>query len=493
MLEPDDITLLREYADKGSEAAFAALTERHVNLVYSMALRRTSSPHAAEEITQAVFIVLAKKARSLSSKTVLSGWLYHTTRLTAANFLRGEIRRQQREQEAHMQSTLNEPPVADEAWTQIAPLLEDAMAKLGESDRDALVLRFFENKNLREVGAAIGSNEDAAKRRIYRALEKLRKTLEKRGVRSTTAVIAEAVSAHSVHAAPLALAKSISTIAIAKEVAVVGGSKMALAKGVLKVMAWTKAKTIIIAGVGVLLATGTTVVVAKKIAAPSVTLAWTEDPRSWEINSQVLEKLPAGAFILRPTRFPQSGGGVFTSNRMLEKNYALGDIIDTAYGFGYTRTIFPTGMPTDRFDMLSTVPDGKQRLQEELKKRFHLTAHRETREMDVVLLQVKNPNPPNLKPHAPNDRNASWIGGDHKATVMNYSPQTFFGDIESHVGQPVHDRTGLKGNYDIELDWKPRHGETDKDAYQRALLEQLGLELVPSRESIEALVVEKVN
>ena len=76
---------------------------------------------------------------------------------------------------------------------------------------------------------------------------------------------------------------------------------------------------------------------------------------------------------------------------------------------------------------------------------------------------------------------------------MNYSPQTFFGDIESHVGQPVHDRTGLKGNYDIELDWKPRHGETDKDAYQRALLEQLGLELVPSRESIEALVVEKVN
>src|SRR6185312_15762181 len=227
MLEPDDITLLRQYAEKDSEAAFAALTERHVNLVYSTALRRTGSPHAAEEITQAVFIVLAKKARSLSSKTVLSGWLYHTTRLTAANFLRGEIRRQQREQEAHMQSILNEPP-ADEAWTQIAPLLEDAMAKLGESDRDALVLRFFENKNLREVGAAIGTNEDAAKMRVHRALEKLRKTLEKLGVHSTTAVIAGAMSAHSIHAAPLGLAKAISTIAIAKEVAVVGGSKMAL-------------------------------------------------------------------------------------------------------------------------------------------------------------------------------------------------------------------------------------------------------------------------
>src|SRR5215472_2473105 len=110
MPEPDDITLLRQYTGEHSEAAFTALAERHVNLVYSTALRRAGSPHAAEEITQAVFIILARKAGSLSAKTVLSGWLYHTARLTAGNFLRGEIRRQQREQEAHMQSILNEPP-----------------------------------------------------------------------------------------------------------------------------------------------------------------------------------------------------------------------------------------------------------------------------------------------------------------------------------------------------------------------------------------------
>src|SRR6266850_3983305 len=108
MTEPDDHQLLAEFARENSEAAFALLVQRHVNLVYSVALRNISDPHAAQEITQAVFIILARKAKNLSRKTILSGWLYQTTRLTAANFLRGEIRRQRREQEAYMQSTLND-------------------------------------------------------------------------------------------------------------------------------------------------------------------------------------------------------------------------------------------------------------------------------------------------------------------------------------------------------------------------------------------------
>ena len=109
MPELDDIALLRQYAEDNSESAFATLAEKYVNLVYSTALRGAGNAQAAEEITQAVFIILARKARSLSKRTILSGWLYQTARLTAANFLRGEIRRQKREQEAYMQSTLNEP------------------------------------------------------------------------------------------------------------------------------------------------------------------------------------------------------------------------------------------------------------------------------------------------------------------------------------------------------------------------------------------------
>ncbi len=185
MTEPDDHQLLAGFARENSEAAFATLVQRHINVVYSTALRSTGNSHAAEEITQAVFIILARKANNLSRKIVLSGWLYQTTRLTAANFLRTEIRRQKREQEAYMQSTLNESE--PEVWRQIAPLLDDAISRLGEKDRNAVVLRFFENKNLREVGAALGASEDAAKMRVNRALEKLRKFFTKRGVTLSTA------------------------------------------------------------------------------------------------------------------------------------------------------------------------------------------------------------------------------------------------------------------------------------------------------------------
>jgi RNA polymerase sigma factor (sigma-70 family) len=218
------------------------------------ALRSAGNAHAAEEITQAVFIILARKAKSLGAKTVLSGWLYQTARLTAANYLRTEIRRQHREQEAYMQAILNEPE--SEEWRQIAPLLDDAMGRLGEKDRNAIVLRFFESKNLSEVGLALGASEDAAKMRVNRALEKLRKIFTKRGVALSGAIIAGAVSANSVQAAPAALAKTISAVAITKGAAA-GGSTLALVKGALKIMAWTNAKSAVVAAVAVVLAAGT--------------------------------------------------------------------------------------------------------------------------------------------------------------------------------------------------------------------------------------------
>jgi RNA polymerase sigma factor (sigma-70 family) len=263
MPEPDDIALLKEYAESHSEAAFAELVARYVNLVYSAALRSVGNAQAAEEITQAVFIILARKAKDLSQHAVLSGWLYQTARLTAANHVRTEIRRQNREQEAFMQTILNEPE--SEAWRQIAPLLDDAMGRLGEKDRNAIVLRFFENKNLREVGLALGASEDAAKMRVNRALEKLRKIFSKRGVNSTTAAIAGAVSANSVQAAPMTLAKTISAVAVAKGAAA-SSSTLTLVKGALKIMAWTKVKTAVVVGVVAILAATSTVVIGIKVA-----------------------------------------------------------------------------------------------------------------------------------------------------------------------------------------------------------------------------------
>ena len=127
MQESQDSELLRQYACEKSDEAFAALVARHVNMVYSAALRKTGNPAAAQEITQAVFIILAQKAIRLLPHTALSGWLYQTTRLTAANFLRTEVRRTRREQEAYMQSLSRQ--TEPEIWTQITPLLEDAMGR----------------------------------------------------------------------------------------------------------------------------------------------------------------------------------------------------------------------------------------------------------------------------------------------------------------------------------------------------------------------------
>ncbi len=260
MKDWDDITLLRQYTERDSEAAFAVLVERHVNKVYSVALRYARSPHQAEEISQVVFVILAKKARALGSGVVLSGWLYQTARLASVTLTKSEIRRHRREQEAYMQSVLNESD--SETWKQIAPLLDDAMARLGEKDRNALVLRYFDGKSMKEVGSVLETSEDAAKMRVNRALEKLRCFFLKRGVASTVSFIAGAVSAHSVQAAPAGLAPAITAAAVAREAAV-GSSTLTLIKGTLKLMAWTKMKTTVVVGAVALLATTTTVVVCK--------------------------------------------------------------------------------------------------------------------------------------------------------------------------------------------------------------------------------------
>jgi RNA polymerase sigma factor (sigma-70 family) len=261
MSDAPDAELLKEFARNQSEAAFAALVRRHVGLVYSVALRQTANTRHAEDITQAVFIILARKAAALSPKTVLAGWLYHTARLTAANFQRAEMRRVRREQEVFMQSTPPESP-SDAVWHELSPLLDDAMARLSATDRDAIVLRFFLNQSLADVGAALGIAERAAQKRVNRALEKLNRFFTRQGVSSTTAIIAGAISNNSVHAAPVMLVKTVTVLAMAKGAAA-SASTLTLAKGALKVMAWSKVKTAIVVGIGILLVAGTGTVMVK--------------------------------------------------------------------------------------------------------------------------------------------------------------------------------------------------------------------------------------
>ncbi|HTJ00580.1 MAG TPA: sigma-70 family RNA polymerase sigma factor [Dongiaceae bacterium] len=252
---PDDLELLRRFAATADEAAFAALVERHVALVHSVALRVARNPDAAQEITSAVFIVLARKARTLDAKTVLPGWLYHTARLTAANYVRGEIRRARRESEALMELSPQETETG--AWEHIAPLLETAMARLNPADRDVVVLRYFQNKTMEELAAILHLPETTARKRVTRAVEKLRRFFVRRGVTLSATLLAGVLTAHSVSAAPAGLALAVTT-ATAQGVTS-GSTAWGLAKGTLKFMAWTKTKTVAVAGAAMLLAAGGTV------------------------------------------------------------------------------------------------------------------------------------------------------------------------------------------------------------------------------------------
>ena len=253
----DDLMLLREYATRNSEAAFETIVTRRVGFVYAAALRQVRDPHLAEEITHAVFIILAQKAGRISDKTILAGWLFKTTRFAAIAQTRELVKRQRRELEVFMQSEI-QSATPDPFWEQMSPLLDEALATLGETDRQAALLRFFENKSLAEVGSHLGTGEDTARKRVSRALEKLRKFFSKRGVVSTTAIIAGAISANSVQAAPVALAKSVTAVALAKGAAA-SGSTLTLIKGALKIMAWTKTKTVIVLAAATLLAGTATV------------------------------------------------------------------------------------------------------------------------------------------------------------------------------------------------------------------------------------------
>lgn len=222
-----DIDLLRRYAQHGSEAAFGDLVARHVNLVYSTALRiLNGDKHLACDVAQSVFTDLARKGTQLCDRAdngaktedtpclSISGWLYTSTRYAAAKAVRDAQTRRKHEQKAHaMKELLHGEPVEPD-WAQLRPVLDDAMGVLDDADRGALLLRFFEDKDLRTVGSALGLSEDAARMRISRALDKLRDLLAKRGVTTTAGALSITLAAKVVEATPVGLAATITSASL---------------------------------------------------------------------------------------------------------------------------------------------------------------------------------------------------------------------------------------------------------------------------------------
>jgi uncharacterized protein (TIGR03435 family) len=499
MASNDDMQMLGEYASRQSESAFSTLVARYSGLVYSAALRQVRDPHLAEEVSQAVFIILARKAGSLHPNTILPGWLYRATRFAATNALRTERRRQYREQEMHMEALAQDPP-GDPAWENLAPLLDEAMAKLRDKDRTALLLRYFQDHSLREVGQALGIDERAAQKRVVRGLEKLRAFFARRGVTLTTAVLAGALTANSVQAAPAGLVATLSATAV--QGSAVAVSTLALVKGTLKIMAWAKLKLAAMASAAVVLATGTAVVVNQVVAQSGGGASGIDDSAWDRMDSRVLASLPP-AFVLRPTHFAGNvSGSVEGVNKVLARAVAFDRLIGLAYGQATSRSLLPPGTPTGRFDVLMTGPDGSPRkLQEEIRKQLGYTGRHETRETDVLVLSVAEPNAPGLKPNLlangsgySSRARAGTAGSRTGMTLQNAQLSSLIGNLQFQFGQPILDHTGLSGAYNISVQWAPGADAASREAaIKAALRSQLGLDLASSRQPIDMLVVENAH
>lgn len=247
MDQQTDSQLLRAYAENRSDAAFSELVRRHVDFVYSAARRMVCDPHLAEDVTQGVFVAFAKNARQLTDRSVFSGWLHRTAQNIAAQTVRTIERRRAREQEAVAMNELLAHE-SDAAWENIARHLDTALGELSEPDRDALLLRYFERKSAREMALTLGTSEEAAQKRVNRAVERLRELFSKRNVTVGASGLVVMISANAVQAAPVGLIVTISTAVSLVGTAIQTSTAIAVTKTIAMT---TLQKTLITAAIAV--------------------------------------------------------------------------------------------------------------------------------------------------------------------------------------------------------------------------------------------------
>jgi RNA polymerase sigma factor (sigma-70 family) len=254
----NDRDLLEAYVRDRSDEAFRELVRRHTALVFSCARQQLGDTHAAEDVTQSVFLALAIKAPKLPPATVLAGWLYRATRFAAADYRRREQHRREREMKAHEQHQIhesaNDPAVI---WQEIQPHLHAALDALSAADRDALLLRFYQQSSYRDMAQTLAVTEEAAKKRVGRAVERLRRIFGRKGIRLTAGGLVTALGTRSVEAIPATLAAQAAQTALSSLAGTMATtSTLMLAKGALLTMSLSKLKIAAAAAVVFLLAGG---------------------------------------------------------------------------------------------------------------------------------------------------------------------------------------------------------------------------------------------
>ncbi|QDU31358.1 ECF RNA polymerase sigma factor SigE [Anatilimnocola aggregata] len=250
----DEMKLLHDYATTGSQAAFSELVSRHIDWVYGVSLRRAGDAATAEDVTQAVFIVLAKKAKSLPQNTVLIGWLMNVIHYAAADARKAQSRRRQHElKAAEMRLRTTNSPTDQGEVQELLPLVDEAMTRLPTAYRDAVGLRFYGKKSFGELALALGLSEEAAKKRVSRGLEKLRGMLRGRVGAITVTTVTTALTAASAEAAPSGLQAQVLLATTAAQ----AGGALLVAQGAMNMMAWANVKFAAVAAAIVLGSVGT--------------------------------------------------------------------------------------------------------------------------------------------------------------------------------------------------------------------------------------------
>ncbi len=495
----EDWQLLDDYATRNSEEAFRALADRYTGMVYHAALRQTGNPHTAEEVTQAVFIALARKAAKIPKQTILCGWLFRATRFAALNRRREDDRRRRHEQEAlDMQNqTQTNPP--DHLWETIAVVLDEALERLPQADREIVMLRYLGEKSHQEVAQALGLSEEAAKKRLSRALEKLRAVFARCGITVASAALATSLTANAVQAAPLGLPSAVAAIAVAKAPA--AASAGALAATIVKLMAWAKIKTAAAAALAVLLVAGTTTVTVHQIYRHSA--AYWEYPG---FTVATLDETPPQVTIV-PARYVNEASAIVAdinsdtngadSARLMGLGVDLEDMLQFAHHGAGLFHVAPPNLPTDTYDFIANLPAGSRAaLAEAIRTRFGYVAKRETRLFtNALAIQVDHANAPGI---AAATINASMTIGTRngKRRLQNASPLDFARFLELALNVPVFDQTGLTNNYDLEFTLLAQPGDDQNSRIEwtrNVLRQELGLKLVSSSGPREVLTFEKVN
>jgi uncharacterized protein (TIGR03435 family) len=497
---PDDHALLLSYARSHDAEAFAQLVKRYTTFVFSIANRVTGNAATAEDVTQDCFFAMARHATSIRGS--LPSWLHRVTLNRSLQVARSEVRRQRREDRALLPSDAD----YESNWNQIGPFIDAALAKLPEELREPVVQHFLLGRTQAQVAETLHIHQSTVSRRLQEGIGRLREHLKQTGVVCGVAALSTALAKNASAAVPAKLSLSLAKMALAGPGAVVGQSvlKTALIKAAWIITALQSTKAAIAIGIGLLLAATTAVVVYENRHYP-----W-QVAGSREMWDQLSQSPPQVKIV--PTIFRQNVGDASGGLKYIGMRQRAVDLLKIAYQTSECRIIFES-KPEGYYDFIANLPEGNEEaLQREIEKQFRMTVQVEKRVTDVLLLTVKNRNAPGLRLGETDGGSGvectvcfteTTVDGKTKSTGYyrglyngngRFSPFVVF--LERALTIPIVDRTNLAGGkpmIDLHWDWGAEEWQPGGkcDALKKALLDQLGLTLVPGRETIEVFVVKE--